>query len=126
MRLMHCGYVVNVVGEIVTPSIVAGDLMVVISGSGETEQLISCAKRAKLHEASTVLITARLRSTLAEFVDEVIQIGDTTSYGEVKGMPMGTAFELSSLCFLEAVVSRIMDTKGISEQAMKTRHANLE
>ncbi len=38
MRLVHGGYNVNVVGEIVTPSIKAGDLLIIISGSGETEQ----------------------------------------------------------------------------------------
>ena len=123
---MHCGYSVSVVGEIVTPSILVGDLLVVISGSGETEQLISFAKRAKKHKASTVLITANSTSTLTDIVDKVIQIGDAASSGENRGMPMGTAFELSSLCFLEAVVSRIMDLKGISEPMMKIRHANLE
>src|SRR5665811_559677 len=41
MRLVHGGYDVSVVGEIVTPSIKAGDLLIIISGSGETEQLIS-------------------------------------------------------------------------------------
>ena len=36
MRLVHGGYDVSVVGEIVTPSIKSGDLLVIISGSGET------------------------------------------------------------------------------------------
>ena len=47
MRLMHGGYNVFVVGEIVTPSLSKGDLLIVISGSGETETMIAFAKRAK-------------------------------------------------------------------------------
>ena len=35
MRLVHGGYDVSVVGEIVTPSIKNGDLLIIISGSGE-------------------------------------------------------------------------------------------
>lgn len=47
MRLMHGGYDVSVVGEIVTPSIKAGDLLIIISGSGETEQLIALPKKPR-------------------------------------------------------------------------------
>ena len=47
MRLVHAGYDVSVVGEIVTPSIKNGDLLIIISGSGETEQLIAFTKSAQ-------------------------------------------------------------------------------
>jgi len=40
MRLVHSGYQVNMVGEIVTPAIKAGDLFLVISGSGGTKTLL--------------------------------------------------------------------------------------
>ncbi|MDF9393271.1 hypothetical protein [Methylococcus capsulatus] len=41
-------------------------------------------------------------------------------------MPMGTVFELSTLLFLEATISHIIHEKGIPEEEMRTRHANLE
>lgn len=59
MRLMHSGYDVSVVGEIVTPSIKAGDLLIIISGSGETEQLIAFTKKAKEIGAKIILISAK-------------------------------------------------------------------
>ncbi|WP_143800270.1 SIS domain-containing protein, partial [Oenococcus oeni] len=34
MRLMHIGYTVYVIGETITPSIAAGDVLVSVSGSG--------------------------------------------------------------------------------------------
>jgi len=126
MRLMHGGYDVSVVGEITTPAIRKGDLLITISGSGETEQLIAFAKRARSFGASIVLITAQVGSTMGELADEVFQIGVPDAYSKVKGMPMGTTFELSTLCFLEALISHIIWDKGLPEEEMKTRHANLE
>jgi 6-phospho 3-hexuloisomerase len=126
MRLMHGGYNVFVVGEIVTPSLSKGDLLIVISGSGETETMIAFAKRAKELGGKLVLISSRTTSTLGDMSDKVIPIGQPDLYGKVVGMPMGTVFELSTLVFLEATVSHIIHEKGIAEEEMRARHANLE
>lgn len=126
MRLMHAGYQVSMVGEIVTPSLAAGDVLMVISGSGETEQLVAFARRAQAIGAEVVLISSRTESTLAELASQVFQVGSSTAYRAVQGMPMGTVFELSTLCFLEALIAHIICEKGISEEEMKVRHANLE
>lgn len=126
MRLMHSGYDVSVVGEIVTPSIKRGDLLIVISGSGETEQLIAFTKRAREVGAGVILITAKAGSTIGDMSDAVFQIGSPEQYGKVVGMPMGTVFELSTLSFLEALISHVIHEKGIAEEEMRSRHANLE
>ncbi|MGR9051143.1 MAG: bifunctional 3-hexulose-6-phosphate synthase/6-phospho-3-hexuloisomerase [Gammaproteobacteria bacterium] len=126
MRLMHSGYDVSVVGEIVTPSIKQGDLLVIISGSGETEQLIAFTKRAKTVGARILLISAKGDSTIGDMADAVFRIGSPEQYGKVKGMPMGTVFELSTLSFLEATISHVIHEKGIPEEEMRSRHANLE
>ncbi len=126
MRLMHSGYDVSVVGEIVTPSIKKGDLLIIISGSGETEQLIAFTKKAREVGAEIVLITAKSGSTIGDMADAVLQIGKSDQYVKVAGMPMGTVFELSTLSFLEALVSHLIHEKGIEEEVMRTRHANLE
>jgi 6-phospho-3-hexuloisomerase len=126
MRLVHGGYDVSVVGEIVTPSIKQGDLLIIISGSGETEQLIAFTKSAKKIGANIVLISAKSESTIGDLADAVFRIGSPEQYGKVKGMPMGTVFELSTLLFLEAIISHIIHDKGIPEEVMRERHANLE
>jgi 3-hexulose-6-phosphate synthase/6-phospho-3-hexuloisomerase len=126
MRLVHSGYEVSVVGEIVTPSIKKGDLLIIISGSGETEQLIAFAKKAKEVGAKIVLISAKDTSTIGDMSEAVFQIGKSEQYGKVVGMPMGTVFELSTLSFLEALVSHLIHEKGIAEEVMRSRHANLE
>jgi 6-phospho-3-hexuloisomerase len=126
MRLVHGGYDVSVVGEIVTPSIKNGDLLIIISGSGETEQLIAFTKSAKKVGANIVLISAKSDSTIGDMADAVFQVGRSELYGKVLGMPMGTVFELSTLLFLEATISHIIHEKGIPEEVMRERHANLE
>ena len=126
MRLMHGGYDVYVVGEIVTPSLKKGDLLIVISGSGETETMIAFTKRAKELGAEIALISAKTDSTLADMSNTVFPIGAPELFGKVIGMPMGTTFELSTLIFLEATISHIIHEKGIPEEEMRGRHANLE
>lgn len=126
MRLMHGGYDVYVVGEIVTPSIRSGDLLIVISGSGETETMIAFSKRAKELGAEIVLITTKGSSTIGDMANFVIQVGTPEQYSKIVGMPMGTTFELSTLMFLEATIAHIIHEKGIPEEEMRTRHANLE
>jgi len=126
MRLMHSGYDVSMVGEIVTPSIKNGDLLIIISGSGETEQLVAFTKKAQSVGAKIVLICSKAESTIGDLADGVFQIGKQDLYSTVKGMPMGTVFELSTLCFLEAVVAHLIWEKGIPEEKMRERHANME
>ena len=126
MRLVHSGYDVSVVGEIVTPSIKQGDLLIIISGSGETEQLIAFTKKAKGVGADIMLISAKSDSTIGDLADGVFQIGTPEMYSKVKGMPMGTVFELSTLLFLESTISHIIHDKGIPEEIMRERHANME
>ncbi len=126
MRLVHSGYDTSMVGEVVTPSIKQGDLLVVISGSGETEQLIAFTKRAKTEGAKILLICSKASSTIGDMADTTFQIGRTEQYGKVLGMPMGTVFELSTLWFLEGAISHIIHEKGIPEEIMRSRHANLE
>ena len=128
MRLMHSGYKVFMVGEVVTPSIQAGDLFVVVSGSGGTETLMPLVRKAKSMGAKVAVISMKQQSPMAELADLVCALGtgDEASFGIVKGMPMGTVFELSTLVFLEAIVSKIVHEKGLTEEGMRALHANLE
>lgn len=126
MRLMHSGYETYVQGEVATPSIRSGDLLIVISGSGETTQLVSFANKAKSEGAKVILICSKSKSTIGDIADQTIQIGNDNSFAVTKGMPMGTMFELSTLIFLEATISYLIHEKGIAEEDMRYRHANME
>jgi D-arabinose 5-phosphate isomerase GutQ len=58
--------------------------------------------------------------------DDVFQIGVPEQYSKVYGMPLGTVFELSTLFFLESYIAHLIHEKGIAEEEMRYRHANLE
>lgn len=126
MRLMHGGFGAYVVGEVVTPSIQRGDLLIVISGSGETETILAYTKKAKEQGATIALISTKSSSTIGDLANVQFQIGNAEQYKKVVGMPMGTTFELSTLLFLEATIAHVIHNKGIPEERMRTRHANLE
>lgn len=57
MRLMQLDFEVFVVGEIVTPAIREGDLLILGSGSGNTRSLAVFAKEAMEKQAEVLLLT---------------------------------------------------------------------
>ena len=65
-RLMHLGFQAYVIGEISTPHTKAGDLLIITSGSGETDALVSIAKKAKESGLYLGLVTMNPQSTLGK------------------------------------------------------------
>jgi 6-phospho-3-hexuloisomerase len=64
MRMMHLGLTVYVAGEVVTPAIERGDLLVVASGSGTTAGPVRAARVAKELGAEILAITTAPASEL--------------------------------------------------------------
>ena len=126
MRLVHSGYSVYMIGEVVTPAIKAGDLLLLVSGSGGTATLLPFVKKAKEVGAKLAVVSMKKSSAMADVADLVIQVGQDDSFPLVKGMPMGSQFELSTLLYLEAVIGDIIEAKGLTEEGMRAIHANLE
>ncbi len=126
MRLVHAGYNVSMIGEVVTPAIKAGDLLILVSGSGGTETLLPFVKKANSVGAKLAVVSMKAKSPMAEVADLNIQIGNDNSFPLTKGMPMGSQFELSALVFLEALIADNISAKGLTEEGMRAIHANLE
>ncbi len=128
MRLMHCGYAAYMVGEVVTPALGKGDLLILISGSGSTETLIPLARRAKRLGAPVMLISTKSKSAIGHLADIILPMGNrnVSSFDVTKCMPMGTVFELATLVFLESIVAEIIQRKGLDDVSMRALHANLE
>ncbi len=126
MRLLHAGYNVNMVGEVATPAIKEGDLLLLVSGSGGTATLLPFVKKAKSVGAKLAVVSMKTSSAMADEADLVIQIGNDNSFPLTTGMPMGSQFELSTLVFLEAAIADLIDAKGLTEAGMRSIHANLE
>jgi 6-phospho-3-hexuloisomerase len=131
MRLMHMGLVAHVIGETTTPAIEKGDLLLIGSGSGETESLLAMAGKAKTLGIDVVLITVHPASSIAEHAGLVVRVPATTPKSShpsavVSIQPRGSLFEQTMFLVCESVVLRLMEMRGMDAEGMFLRHANLE
>ena len=74
MRLMHMGISVYVLGEVVTPGLKEGDLLIIASGSGETGSQVVVAEKAKRLGGKLGLITIASGSSLDDLADYPVYI----------------------------------------------------
>lgn len=122
MRLAQAGYTVYVVGEVVTPAIRQGDLLLLASASGKTAGVLHSAQTAKLMGASLFVITATPESPLAACADSCLFIDAPTKDRSDGTGVMGTLFEQAVLLFCDHTVECL----GRDVSQMRARHANLE
>ncbi len=71
-RLMHLGLTVFFVGEPTTPAVGKGDLLIIGSGSGETESLVVMAQKAKRLGAAVGPLRSIRRLLLEGFLKTVL------------------------------------------------------
>jgi 6-phospho-3-hexuloisomerase len=130
MRMMHMGIDAYVVGETVTANLEQGDLLIIGSGSGETNTLIAIAEKAKKLGGSIALITTSPESTLGRLADIFVPLPgaqkDKSNSDYYTIQPMGSLFEQTMLLFYDALILRFMEIKGLDSNKMYGKHANLE
>ncbi|ACV24208.1 6-phospho-3-hexuloisomerase [Methanocaldococcus fervens] len=120
MRLMHLGFDSYFVGEATTPSYEKDDLLILISGSGRTESVLTVAKKAAKINNNIVAIVCEC-GNVVEFADITIQLDVKKS----KYLPMGTTFEETALIFLDLVIAEVMKRLNLDESVVIKRHCNL-
>ena len=111
-----------------------------ISGSGETNTIVTAARISKKRGAKVLALTSYPESSLGQLADGIIHVKGRTKVEvddenylkrQIKGnytslTPLGTAFELTSLVFLDGLVSELMEAMGKTEEDLKNRHTVLE
>ena len=132
MRLMHLGKQAFVVGDVTTPAIGKGDLLIIGSGSGRTASLLAAARKASQLGAQILLFTIDATSPIADLANKVVIISapspkaKTADPANTSIQPMGALFEQSLFILLDSIIVMLMDAKDISSDEMFSRHANLE
>jgi len=127
IRLVHLGFQTFVIGETITAPVQKGDLVVIVSGSGETIPAVMTAEIANNLDAYVVSITAKKKSEIAKFADVTLFISATCDELERKKFaPLGTLFEASVWILLDGLIADLLDSKSESEEKMRSRHATLE
>lgn len=140
MRLVHLGISAYVVGETISPAIYDDDCILAISGSGETNTIVSAVDIAKNRGSKALALTSYPESSLGKLADCVMKVKGRTKIdiddedyikrqidgNYVSVTPLGTAFELTSLIFLDGLIAELMQKMGKTEDDLKYRHTVLE
>ncbi len=139
MRLVQLGLTAYVIGETVTPAMTEKDLLIAVSGSGETKSIVSAAKTAKGIGSKVLTVTSYPESSLGKISDYIVRVKGRTKIDiekdylkhQIEGThtsltPLGTLFEDTVMIFFDGIIAGLMAKLGREEIYMKRRHATLE
>ena len=129
MRLMHLGLTVHVVGEVTTPAIARGDVLLVASGSGTTGGIVQASRAAADVGARVLALSTTDDSPLSEIADTTLVIPAATKTdrsGTASAQYAGSLFEQSVGLVGDALFHTMWQRSGQSAADLWPRHANLE
>ncbi|MER3485200.1 MAG: 6-phospho-3-hexuloisomerase [Chloroflexota bacterium] len=130
MRLMHLGRDAHVVGDMTTPPIGPGDLLIVSAGPGAFATVVALIGVAKDAGARTLVVTAQPSGKAAELADVVIHLPAQTMADDRQPsagiLPMGSLYEAAQLLFFDIVSIILRERTGQTPEMMRERHTNLE
>ena len=127
IRLVHLGFQTFVIGETITQPVQEGDLVIIVSGSGETIPAVMTAEISHNLGANVISITAKKKSEIAKFADVTLFISvDNKDVERIQYAPLGTLFEASVWILLDAIIADLLHSKNETEDNMRKRHATLE
>jgi 6-phospho-3-hexuloisomerase len=129
MRLMHAGLDAHVAGDMSTPPVGPGDLVIVSAGPGEFSTVLALQRVARNAGARIALLTANAQGRAGEFADLVLHIPARTMADDLETsgvLPMGSAFEAVEFLLSDLLAMRVRQSRGESVERMRSRHTNLE
>ncbi|MEH2506582.1 6-phospho-3-hexuloisomerase [Bradyrhizobium sp. AZCC 1578] len=130
MRLFHLGRQVAMVGDMTTPHLGTGDLLITSAGPGHFSTVVALMSGARRDGARTLVITAQPNGECARAADAVLPVpaqtmaDDTGPSGSV--LPMGSLFEGAQYILFEIMILRLRERLGVTPEAMRANHTNLE
>lgn len=130
MRLFHLGLDAYVVGDMTTPHVGDGDLLIVSAGPGQFSTVLALMGVARHSGARSVVVTAQPGGVAATEADAVVHLPAQTMADDLADapsvLPMGSLYETAQLIFFELVVILLRDRLGETGESMRGRHTNLE
>ena len=130
MRLMHLGLTVHVVGDVTTPAIDSGDLLLAASGSGTTSGIVRSATTAAKAGARIASITTNASSPLAELSGVATIVVPAAEKLDRSGTASvqyaGSLFEQAVVLVGDALFHSLWRRSGQDADALWPRHSNLE
>jgi 6-phospho-3-hexuloisomerase len=128
-RIMHLGINSCFVSDAVTHQYTKDDLLILISGSGETTSPVAIANKAKKLGGKIALLTGNPNSTIGEVSDCIIQIQGKSKDKAISHKtlaPYTSLFDISTLSVLDSIGGTLMKILNVSEEDIDKRHATIE
>ena len=130
MRLMHLGLNAHVAGDMTTPPIGKGDLLLVSAGPGSFSTVLALLGVAREAGARTMVVTAQPDGAAPRLADVVIHLPAQTMANDRANsaglLPMGSLYEAVQLVFFDLVSILLREETKQSPDEMRVRHTNLE
>jgi 6-phospho-3-hexuloisomerase len=130
MRLMHLGLDAHVVGDMTTPPVADGDLLLASAGPGRFSTVLALLDVARHAGARTAVVTAQPEGEAPRQADLVVHLPAQTMADDRSGgasvLPMGSLYEAVQLLFFDVVSIRLRERLGRDPEEMRARHTNLE
>jgi len=130
MRLFHLGLRVAMVGDMTTPHLGTGDLLIVSAGPGGFSTVDALLGVARDAGARTLLVTAQPNGSAAKLSDTILTVPAQTMADDsgpaVSVLPMGSLFEGAQYILFEIMILKLRDRLGVTPEAMRANHTNLE
>jgi 6-phospho-3-hexuloisomerase len=130
MRLMHLGMEAHVVGDMTTPPVAKGDLLIASAGPGSFSTVMALLGVAREAGARTMVVTAQSEGPAPRVADTIIELPAQTMANDRGGptslLPMGSLYEAVQLVFFDLVSILLREKTGQSPEQMRARHTNLE
>ncbi|MFX1500588.1 MAG: SIS domain-containing protein [Promethearchaeota archaeon] len=128
-RLMHLGIKSCFVSDAITHQYTNKDLLILVSGSGETISTVAITRKAKEIGGKIISFSNNSKSTIGRLSDYIIEIK-----GKSKDMalsqetlaPYTSLFDISALAVLDSIGGIIMKRLGVTEEDIDKRHASIE
>jgi 6-phospho-3-hexuloisomerase len=129
MRLVHLGLDTHIAGDVTALPIGPASLAIVSAGPGDLRMAETIVRLAREAGSRVVVITAQPDRSVPSLTDLVIIIPAQTmanDAGSASMLPMGSAFEIAMLIYLDLVAIRLRERTGQSLDDLRQRHFNLE
>jgi 6-phospho-3-hexuloisomerase len=117
------------VGDMTTPALGPGDLLVVSAGPGSFSTVKALLGVAHTAGARTAAITAQPEGDVPRGADATIHLRAQTMADDKSGasvLPMGSLYEAALLIFFDVVSIVLRERTGQTADGMRSRHTNLE
>jgi 6-phospho-3-hexuloisomerase len=128
-RLMHLGIKSCFISDAVTHQFTKNDLLILISGSGETTSPVAIAQKAKIIGGKIALLTGNVDSTIGKLSDCVLKIKGKSKDKAISQetlAPYTSLFDISTLSVLDSIGGTLMKLLGVTEEDIDNRHASIE